>query len=538
MSSIPSFAIVGNDAVLAARPATPVQLAHACLAVGFRMAIPVSWGDELVAAESLRQLETHGRGPAIHCACPRVAERLLATGGELAPFLVSLVSPPAAAARYLRSLYERTAIRITYIGDCPGAADDAIDGRLLPSTFFDVLARQGIALADQPRVFDSVIPPDRRRFASLPGGLPAPEQLWNTQRRTLVTLEGEGYSAELAQHLIASECVLVDLAPRLGCACSGAGAGVPAAAGRAAVTALEPPRAPRSPIDTTVDLQLTSELPAPPTSVPVVDGGQSAATSGGAPRTSLVGSARPQPEERPGSPFRRRPTPTGFFRTPAGSVPQWRSGEGRALPRAYVGRRPTPVATRAVSDVASSGAPAIDPRLPDGSSEGASVGGEERARAYDGGDALRDVLRDAPLRERHAGTTADERLALVTAVDPSPGAPVAELTAREPVPATPPVTNGAALIEAEPPAEPQSPAPSATAPVRLTSASALEAAARRADGRRRVVQITLIVILALAVGAALTVFAERLLDRRPAQAHGPGGARPVTLRPPARGALA
>ena len=38
--------------------------------------------------------------------------------------------------------------------------------------------------------------------------------------------------------------VLLDLAPRLGCVCSGAIAGVPVSQARAAVVALEPPRSP------------------------------------------------------------------------------------------------------------------------------------------------------------------------------------------------------------------------------------------------------------------------------------------------------
>src|SRR5689334_17164604 len=73
----PAVVILGNDAQLAARPATPVQLAHAALALGFRAAVPASWGDELVASASLRIIAARGMRPAIHCACPHVARRLL-----------------------------------------------------------------------------------------------------------------------------------------------------------------------------------------------------------------------------------------------------------------------------------------------------------------------------------------------------------------------------------------------------------------------------------------------------------------------------
>jgi hypothetical protein len=55
-SSPKAIVILGNDAVIEAAPATPVQLAHACLAAGFELALPESWGDELIAAEMLRHL--------------------------------------------------------------------------------------------------------------------------------------------------------------------------------------------------------------------------------------------------------------------------------------------------------------------------------------------------------------------------------------------------------------------------------------------------------------------------------------------------
>src|SRR5215204_5905632 len=98
--SIPAVAIIGNDAVLVAAPATPVQLAHACLRRGFSVAVPASWGDELLASEAMSRLASRDRGPAVMCVCPYVRARLLAPGPDLAPFLVSLVSPPVATARY------------------------------------------------------------------------------------------------------------------------------------------------------------------------------------------------------------------------------------------------------------------------------------------------------------------------------------------------------------------------------------------------------------------------------------------------------
>src|SRR5690606_23192889 len=82
-------AIVGNDAVLAALPARPLQLAHAILACGYDLVVPVSWGEEVVAEHALRAISARGGAPAVFCACPTLRARLLASGSELAPFLIS-----------------------------------------------------------------------------------------------------------------------------------------------------------------------------------------------------------------------------------------------------------------------------------------------------------------------------------------------------------------------------------------------------------------------------------------------------------------
>jgi hypothetical protein len=241
---VSTVAIIGNDAVLAAAPATPVQLAHACLRRGFTVAVPASWGDELIAAETVRRLAARERGPAVMCVCPFVRSRLLATGPDLAPFLVSLVSPPVATARYLRAVYGAHGVHITYIGTCPSAEDAVIDVRLTPDAFLADIAENGIALSEQPLVFDSIVPPDRRRWCSLPGGAPTAEILWSdSDPRTLVEIDRDDVSTDLAQHIITREHVLLDLAPGLGCVCTGAISSLPARSARVAVTAVEPPRA-------------------------------------------------------------------------------------------------------------------------------------------------------------------------------------------------------------------------------------------------------------------------------------------------------
>ena len=74
------------------------------------------------------------------CVCPFARARLLGSGPDLAPFLVSLVSPPVAVARYLRAAYGAQGVHITYIGACPGAEDPSIDERLTPGGFIADLA--------------------------------------------------------------------------------------------------------------------------------------------------------------------------------------------------------------------------------------------------------------------------------------------------------------------------------------------------------------------------------------------------------------
>ena len=365
-----SVVVLGADAVLAALPATPVQLAHACLRAGYQTVVPASWGDELLATETLRQVRERGRDPAVFCACPRVAARLLGVGSDLAPFLVSLVSPPVATARYLRALSGEAPIRITYVGRCPSASDPSIDAQFAPAEFLATLADRGIVLPDQPEVFDALLSPDRRRCRSLPGGLPTPELLWTEGgSRTLVELDGDdpGMPTQLAQHLFARDCVLVDLATTLGCVCSGAISSVPPRGARAAVAAQEPPRAPTPTVDGDVRVALVVPVAAPtrqPAELPLGSESVDAQSRPVRERTTpAAGEAPPSPP--PGTLPRRRSPATGVVRHPE-SIPRARSG-GRSLPRAYVARRRT-----SVREAGSAPPPGVPSPLPaDGSAESA-----------------------------------------------------------------------------------------------------------------------------------------------------------------------
>jgi hypothetical protein len=253
----PAVIVLGTDVLLAARPATPVQLAHACLAAGYRAAFPASWGDELLAASFATRAAARADEPLIACTCPFVAERF--AGSELDGFLLALTSPPVAAARYLRELYGHV-VHITYVGACPSASDASIDVRYAPGEFLARLRELGIEVEEQPVVFESVIPPDRRRFDSLPGGVPTTEALRRAgATQKLIELDGDDFVVALAEQLLTREAAFIDVAPRLGCACAGA---TSAGSLRPAIAALEPPRARAAVIDAAVPVSLD---PPPPT---------------------------------------------------------------------------------------------------------------------------------------------------------------------------------------------------------------------------------------------------------------------------------
>ena len=336
-----SAIVLGADAVLAAHPATAVQLAHACLRAGYATVIPASWGDELLATETIRQLRASAERPFVYCACPHVSDRLLDVGDDLAPFLIPLVAPPIAVALHLREIARGEPLEITFVGACPAGDDASIDAHFTPADFLAMLAHRGIALLEQPDVFDSVLPPDRRRHRSLPGGVPTADTLWSEgDRRALIEIADSEPLTELAQHLATGEPALLDLGPALACACSGAVPGVPPRSARSAVCALEPPRSRTEIIEPSPLLQLTRPLHGTrdthARSRPTVS-----ATAGSTPPAHLSDTSVPSPESAPGTevPARKRATTTAI-RAPAGSMPRTNSGEGRALPRAYVARRP------------------------------------------------------------------------------------------------------------------------------------------------------------------------------------------------------
>lgn len=240
--------VIGTDTLIEALPARPIQLAHACGALGFDLAIPLSWGDELVAEAALRALESRGPAPAVFCSCPFVRERLLQAGSDLAGAMVSLVSSPVAVARHLRTSLGSRLRTLSFVGRCPSATTPEYDLAYDPEEFFAMLRTRGVDLQEQSDVFMDLVPPDRRRFVSLPGGCPTPEVLWRRcNERTLVEVEGRDLSIELAQQLLSSQPILVDAATAMGCSCSGVTEAATGPSVRVAVTSLEPPRS-RTPV--------------------------------------------------------------------------------------------------------------------------------------------------------------------------------------------------------------------------------------------------------------------------------------------------
>ena len=113
------------------------------------------------------------------------------------------------------------------------------------------------------------------RFVSLPGGCPSAEMLWQRcHERALIGLDQDDLAIELAQHLLARQSVLVDVAAALGCHCSGVTAKTPGRTARVAVMSLEPPRT-TSPV---VDSSAVPSLDASP-----FDGAEPASPGSGLP---------------------------------------------------------------------------------------------------------------------------------------------------------------------------------------------------------------------------------------------------------------
>ena len=341
--TVPSVIILGTDVAIAAAPATPVQLALACQAFGYDAVIPASWGDELVASRVLERVRGT-EAPLVQCSCPHVAERLAEAGDSLGPLLLCLVSPPVATAEYVRALYAPVRPTITFAGGCPSAIHPSIDVSLSAEELLASLDSRGISPRNQPTEFDSIIPPDRRRFFSEPGGVPSRHALRQVAGGIdLAELRDDDVVVDLAQHLLQKSRVLIDASLPLGCTCSGKVTGIGTDAARAQVRRMEPPRAPSPVVDHTVRLSL--DVPSPPSFVAPAT---PPALPPPRPRTEL-----PAPDEGVSTvELSRRRSPPVAPRAVLGTMPLARTEAGRSLPRAYVARRrSSPTSNRRIEPV-------------------------------------------------------------------------------------------------------------------------------------------------------------------------------------------
>jgi hypothetical protein len=234
-----------------------------------------------------------------------------------------------------------------------------------PQELLATFADRGIVLEEQPHVFDSILPPDRRRFCSQPGGLPSGDALGpDGARRSIVELERGDLALELGQVLLSARDVLVDIAPRLGCVCAGAsalGAESTALDARTRLTALEPPRAPQPVVEFRPDVELELAIAAP------VEprGHAEIATSLPVTRRADMRSAEPHPARvalPPDAvvPGARRRSPSRGIRALSTLAPAAREAGARPLPRAYVAhRRSSPRGLHAITESIVESAPAV-----------------------------------------------------------------------------------------------------------------------------------------------------------------------------------
>jgi hypothetical protein len=326
----PRLAILGPDVVVAASPASQAQLIEATTRLGFDAVVPGSWGDELIAETVLRHLGPRARESVVLCACPE-AHALAAGDGRLARHVLALVAPGVAAARYLRMLYAPARVRITYLGQCGGVTDRDVDDIRSATWVMEELATAGIdasALPDESA-------PGHRRHLSLPGGAPHPDHLRQAVPHELITLLGDDAAELAAAHIARGAVALIDLAPAGACGCAG-GPGRGDATARALLVPLEPPRATGDVLSPTIrpDLTLGALRGAARAGPRAPASPAHAEREVQLPTVGLAASPRsPSPSTR------RRPRTSGVMRAIGALAPASRTGEGRSLPRAYLGHR-------------------------------------------------------------------------------------------------------------------------------------------------------------------------------------------------------
>ena len=156
-------------------PAGPEQVINAIHAAGFEGPFFESLGDELVAYEHLRiWRENTEKRTWIRSTSPLVVEYCRARHPELLPLMAPIASPPVALARYLKLEYGED-VPIAYAGlDAPGANGlEEFTAYISFAELGQLLEERGVTIDAQPQLL-RLMPPERQRYISTPGGLPLP----------------------------------------------------------------------------------------------------------------------------------------------------------------------------------------------------------------------------------------------------------------------------------------------------------------------------------------------------------------------------
>ncbi|MEP7345196.1 MAG: hypothetical protein ABI877_08010 [Gemmatimonadaceae bacterium] len=196
-----------------------MQLARACLSFGYSFVAPASWGEELLAVRATDFVASGPAGASLLFHCPLVVAVMGSAGANSLPRCAG-VSPPVATSRYLRAAFSPKAVHVTYVGRCPGGLNSEIDEHLSPDTLLARLAQAGCSPTKEPSYFDDVLPPDRRRFASTPGGAPAPGYLATTVANAIIRDVAPETLHTVAAHCGPNERSLLDLAVAMRCHCA------------------------------------------------------------------------------------------------------------------------------------------------------------------------------------------------------------------------------------------------------------------------------------------------------------------------------
>ena len=165
--------ILPSEANVYFYPATPEQILNACYEAGFSSVYYEQLGDELVAHEYQRLWRDGPQKAWLRSTSPIVVNYCRTKLPELLPFLAPIVTPAVALARYVRQI-EGADTSIVYAGvGAPGFNGDreVFDASISFDELDALYEGADVNPLDQPLTMTRM-PPDRRRYLSVAGGLP------------------------------------------------------------------------------------------------------------------------------------------------------------------------------------------------------------------------------------------------------------------------------------------------------------------------------------------------------------------------------